>query len=326
MVGAWSVGRNAGRNGVGVRAAVVLLLVCMCALSGCRRREDPPIPGLRVVVTVAPLAGLVGPLLPEGSDVRILMKPGRSEHGYEFTPEDLSAVGRADLIVYVGLGLEPQIERLVASKGGRVSGEAVGFASAVGISADGHDHAHDHDHEHGEDCDHGSVDPHLWLDPILCAQLVPALNEAVARASARRGIKTPLPGEDGARDLIARVMNVDDEYRAALAGLEGRSIVTHHAAFSRLAERYGLRIAAVIRPLEGVEPDARQTAAVIAAVRESGVPVIFVEPQFDHESARRIASAAGVGLGRLDPLGDGDWFALMRANLAELVVKLGGKG
>src|SRR6185295_361805 len=65
---------------------------------------------LDVVVTLAPLRGLVEPRLPEGSKIAVLMPPGRSEHGYEFTANDIAQLGRADLVVLVGLGLEPQVE------------------------------------------------------------------------------------------------------------------------------------------------------------------------------------------------------------------------
>lgn len=273
---------------------------------------------LNVVVTVAPLAGLVKPLLPM-SELTILMKPGRSEHGYEFTPEDLAHLGRADLVVYVGLGLEPQVESFLKKRPSS-SRREICFADAVGVKPDPHDHAH-HTHAPGEPCSH-AVDPHLWLDPVLCRELVPRLAEAIGELSP--------PADESARAMAlaarrqhARAIDaVDEVHKTRLAPLKGRSIVTHHAAFGRLAERYGLKVAAVIRESETSEPTPGQIADVIKAVREHKVGAIFTEPQFDSKVAQRLATQAGVKLGRLDPLGDGDWFNLMRANLDELVTNL----
>src|SRR5882724_10246857 len=94
-------------------AAWVAGLVALAAVfAGCGHEQAPAGGGipLKVVVTIAPLKGLVEPLLPEGSTVTVLMQPGKSEHGYEFTPGDVAAMAKADLFVYVGLGLEGRIE------------------------------------------------------------------------------------------------------------------------------------------------------------------------------------------------------------------------
>ena len=82
-------------------------------VGACERRGPASTGAVRAVVTVPALAGIVKPLLPEGSELTVLMKPGRSEHGYELTPTDIAALGRADLVVYVGMGLEPQVRAFV---------------------------------------------------------------------------------------------------------------------------------------------------------------------------------------------------------------------
>src|SRR5882757_8715144 len=88
--------------------AAVLGLAWVAALGGSRQPDKAA--GLRAVVTIPPLKGLIEPLLPPGTTVTVLMQPGRSEHGYEFTPADMAAMARADVFVYVGLGLEGRIE------------------------------------------------------------------------------------------------------------------------------------------------------------------------------------------------------------------------
>ena len=103
-------------------------------------------------------------------------------------------------------------------------------------------------------------------------------------------------------------------------------LVTHHAAWKRLAERYGLKIAAVIRPIESAEPTAEAIAGAVHAIQDQHIPVIFVEPQFSSKAAERIAAQTGVRIGHLDPLGDGDWFKLMRSNLDSLVANLAASG
>ena len=171
--------------------ALVLSTACERAAPTDRKHAAPPSRGvvvptappaarepgpLRVVVTIAPLAGLVHELLPAGSEVLILMAPGRSEHGYEFTPRELAGIGRADLVVSVGLSLEPKVAEFLHDHPSEARVEVcladvLEIRSPAGADAESrHDHSHDHDH--------GPIDQHLWLDPVLMARAIPAASRA----------------------------------------------------------------------------------------------------------------------------------------------------
>lgn len=319
-------------------AILQLLALASAALGLATRAAAEP---LRVVVTIAPLAGIVRPLLPPDATVTTLITPGASEHGHELTPKDTAALAQADLVLYVGLGLEPKIEAVLALRPSPTR-RVVCFAQAVGLeptpetrapaqapappdgpgpaNTEPQDDHTDHDHEHnGDDHHHGPIDPHLWLDLGLVQKLVPVLDRAVLAAAADRRTAIEGPAHDKARaDFVERLTTLDEKFRTTLAALPRKTIVTHHNAFSRLAERYGLTVSAVIRASESREPTPGEIAQVVKAVRDHGVHAIFVEPQFDAAVARRIAQAAGAKVGTLDPLGTGDYVAMMESNLASL--------
>ncbi|MBI1190055.1 MAG: hypothetical protein GC200_05165 [Tepidisphaera sp.] len=290
-------------------------------------------PALRVAVSIAPLEGLVKPLLPEGSSVTVLVPPGRSEHGYEFTPAELAALAQADLVVYVGLNLEPKVAAIIErhdSPGQRV----VCFAEAAGIRDEaggaGREgpggHAHEGHEGHGGEEEDGRIDPHLWLDPSLCEKLVPSVAAQVKAGLAAKGAGDAAGTVDAAAAAMeAKIRETDEAWRAALAPFAGRAIVTHHDAFSRPAERYGLKVAAVVRPIETADPSPAQLVGVIEAIRREHVLTLFVEPQFNAKAAERIGQAAQINIAKLDPLGDGDWFKMMKGNLEALTNGLGEK-
>jgi len=270
------------------------------------------------VVSIAPLRGLIEPLLPEGSRVTVLIPPGVSEHGYELRPGDASALARADLVAIVGLGLEPRIERLLDRDTG-ASRLTLVMADMLGIVGhEGHDHAETpHDPACGL-CDHG-LDPHLWLDPVLTRRFVEQAAGAIASELESRGRREDARSvRDRARALVASIDGVDSAYRERLAPAAGAAIVTHHAAWGRLADRYGLEQAAVVRPIESAEPTPGEIADAVRTITSRNIRVLFVEPQFSDRGARRIAERTGITVGQLDPLGDGDWVAMMMGNLAEL--------
>ena len=260
---------------------------------------------LKVVVSIPPLKGLVEPLLPPGSTIDVLIPPGASEHGYELPPQKLAAASVADLVVTVGLGLEPQIDKFLKDRP-RAGRKEVRFADVPGLSlpkADehaGHDHAgHDHQHDH----DH-AIDPHLWLDPMAAKLLIGKLGEVLGAGSA-------------AAKQEQRIEHVDAAYRSTLGAAKRRTIVVAHDAYGHLARRYGLEVIA-LSGLNAGEPKPADLKKAADVMRDKGLTTVFIEPQLGRASADRLAAALNAKVAVLDPLGDGDWFALMDKNLAAL--------
>ena len=129
-----------------------------------------------------PLIGLVKPLLADDATVTALIAPGRSEHGYEFTPGDIAQLGKADVVVYIGAGLEPAVAKFLADHPNS-NRQDVCFESVAGIVLDPDEHEKHSANEH----EHHGPDPHLWLDPGLCAKLVDSAAAAVKKAAESAG-------------------------------------------------------------------------------------------------------------------------------------------
>lgn len=281
---------------------------------------EPEENAIRIVCSIPPVAGLAR-LLDGGDgpvrlDIRTVLPPGVSEHGFEVTPTAAASLARADLVIVVGAGLDPQVES--AAQRARPTPVVVRFADVVGVESDiDHDHAHDDGHNHA----HG-VDPHLWLDPVLVEQCVPALRRSIEDVAIRAGLDADavrMQMNDAERRALETVRSIDAAHRERLEPFEGRAIATHHAAFGRLADRYGLVVAAVVRIAPTSEPTPAAVAEVSRLARERSVGAIFVEPQSSAREVERLADAASLRVLTLDPLGDGDWAAMMRTNLDALV-------
>ncbi len=299
--------QNAGRSTLSLAMALTLLGVLSMVLASCSRQTSPSDDGrVRVLVSIPPLAGLVEALLPEGAQVQTLIPPGSSVHSYQLRPDDRARVAGADVGVLVGLGLAGGASPLLTSAGDRL----IRFDHVAELEGEDAHAGHDHDHDHAH-----TIDPHLWLDPDLTLRLI---DELETRLSSLDGVD-PAALRERSEALRVRVREMDAAYAATLADRKGRAIVTHHDAWSRLADRYGLRVAAVLRPVASGEPTPGEMARAREAIQREGVATIFVEPQFDAALARRLAQNAGVKVAVLDPIGDGDWFAMMRANLDALV-------
>lgn len=228
-----------------------------------------------------------------GPDVHVtnLTPAGAEPHDLELSPDDVAAVKRAGLVLLMGHGFQPQLERAARDANGK---------SLLLLDSPGVD-------RHGND-------PHVWLDPLRYALLVRAIGKALHAGPA-------------ADRLVARLHALDRRYRAGLAHCVRREIVTSHAAFGYLAQRYRLRQISVEGLSPEAEPAPHRLARVIARVRASGATTVFAEPLASPRVARTVSRESDATVAVLDPLegltpralaGGAGYFTVMRANLAAL--------
>jgi ABC-type Zn uptake system ZnuABC Zn-binding protein ZnuA len=177
----------------------------------------------------------------------------------------------------------------------------------------------------------GHPDPHLWMDPLHVRQYVRNTEQALAR-------RFPQHAAAFARNAAAYLdelqrLHLHIERAVASIPLAQRKLVTTHDAYRYFAQRYGLTLVASIWGISTeVEPTAQEVAGIVRAVRASGVPTVFVETTVNPRLMQRIASEAGVRIGR--PLygdsvgapgsGADTYLTMMRANAAAIVEGLGG--
>jgi zinc transport system substrate-binding protein len=234
------------------------------------------------------------------ADVVNLTPAGAEPHELELTARDVERVRDASLVVYLGAGFQPAVEDAVE----RRAGPSLDVLSAPGIrlTSDAR----------------GTRDPHVWLDPVRFASITHSIAEALGDASA-------------ADELVQRLDALDQEFREGLARCRSRQIVTSHAAFGYLADRYDLEQIALVGVTPEAEPSPRQVARLVREIRDSGATTVFAETLVSPELAETIAREAGATTAVLDPLeglaaaeadAGADYFSVMRDNLAALRLAL----
>lgn len=112
-------GRGCGAPG---RALVFVLLIsmvlCGCADSGDaggQQKETEDAGKLRVVTTIFPQYDFVRQIAGENLGLQMLLKPGEETHSYEPTPQDIIAIQKADLFIYVGGENDSWVEDILDS-------------------------------------------------------------------------------------------------------------------------------------------------------------------------------------------------------------------
>ncbi|MBL8746367.1 MAG: zinc ABC transporter substrate-binding protein [Phycisphaerae bacterium] len=260
-------------------------------------REPGP---LRLVVSLPPLLWPAKGLAPANTEFTLLTPPGSGCEGVEITPAQAAAIARADLVIRAGAHLDDSLARHPARRPWQ---REVTMSDPAGR----------------EEQAAAPVDQHPWLDPILMEQFVSRLDAAIQSCieDIDAGERAALRGSAAELQRTCRV--IDAEYRDRLAAFKGMSIVTHHDAWTHLAERYGLHVAAVIQHTHDAEPSPGDLADAANVIKEGSIRAVFIEPQLNPASAQRIAETTGAKVLVLDPLGHGDWPTMMRNNLDALV-------
>ena len=272
------------------------VLIVTLALVGCggATREDAAVDGTLVVAAFYPLAWAAGEIAGGEATVVNVTPPGAEPHDVELSPRDVEIVHDADLVFYLGGGFQPALERALESR-----------------SAPSFDLLDEQTVEDG--------DPHVWLDPARFADMVTAIGRELGRVEA-------------AADLETRLRALDEEMRDGLESCERRQIVTSHAAFGYLAQRYGLEQIALTGLAPEAEPSPGDVVALVDEVAASGATTVFFETLVSPKLARAVARESGATTAVLNPLegltedevaAGEDYFSLMRANLDALREALG---
>lgn len=259
-------------------ALAVALLAAGCGDGSGGGSGDGPV----VAVTTSILADVVGEIAGPDVDVRTVMPAGVDPHEFQASARDADEVRRADALVVNGGGFEEGLLDLVES----VTDDGVPVLEVV-EGAD--EHA-----EGGDGHDHGSVDAHFFTDPTRMAEAVLAISGFLA---AEVGGIDEAALERATDRYLASLEALDAEVEELLAGIpdERRVLVTGHEVLGSFAARYGFEVIGTVIPGASTADGASagDLARLAEAVRDAGVPAVFVDASAADDLARTLAAEAG---------------------------------
>lgn len=257
-------------------------------------------------------------------DVSVLTKPGTEPHDLELTPQNLASLSDASVVVY-SKGFQPAVDEAIESAEPASALDVSGAARlTLTATEDGHEHEGEGEgteqaEEHADETE--GKDPHFWLDPTRYADVAKAIGARLAEVDpAHAGTYTA-----NTTAFVAELTKLDGELEAGLGSCRIGELVTSHAAFGYLADRYGFEQ----HGIAGVSPEAEPSAAALAEVtdlvKDHGVTTIYQETLVPPDFARTVAGSTGAKVATLDPVegitGESagkDYFEVMRSNLAAL--------
>lgn len=314
------------KRAVGVSIVVLLLLSAVTAGAWFWRSRPSQVNRLPVVATFYPLYEFARHVGGDRVEVLPLVPVGIEPHDWEPTPQDLTYIRRARLLIYNGAGLEPWVERLVPNAAGP---NLVVVNSTEKISLKAADLLrHDDPTEKKNAARDPRPDPHVWLDPVLAQAQVQAIRDGLIRADPENAATY----DANARAFIAKLAELHREFERGLATCARRELVTTHAAFSYLAARYHLTMVPIMGLGPEAEPNPAELARIVELARRNRIRYVFVETLVSPKLAETLAREVGASTLVLNPIegltkdevaGGRNYLSLMRENLDNLRAGLG---
>lgn len=273
----------------GIVFLMILTLMCGAALAQ-----------TRVLATTFPVYQIIRNITQNVPDVEVqLMLPAQAgcPHDYALTPQDMSKLAQADILVLNGLGLEA----FLGSPSARAQKELHAIDSSKGISGLLPYTDAEAAHEEHEGHHHGGMNPHLFASPRMAAQMTRSIAGQLADLDPANAATYWANAENYARTLDA----LADEFAALGGKLKNSRIITQHGVFDYLARDMGLDVVAVIQADDTQAPSASEMMKLIKAIRSQHVGAIFTEPQYPDKVAATLSRETGVATAKLDPVATG---------------------
>ena len=269
---------------------------------------------LRIVTTSTDLKALVEPVGGDRVEVESLAAPDQDPHAIDLTPAQMARLGRAALLVRVGLDHEPWLARIPLRNIPAVLDASRGLALLQAETPRLRVERKAHVHAFGN--------THYWLDPHNARPITASILETLAK----------LRPEDRPRfeaNRKAFLVSLDAKMRqwqAALEPFRGARVVVIHDSWAYFAARFGLAIAAAAEPTPGVPPSPAELAALYKRMREAGVRVVIADPHSNPSLVRQITEKSGARAVTLHPsVTDGDYISFFDLNVRRLVTLLAEK-
>lgn len=294
--------------GVFLVLALVTSLISGCAAKAGVSKEDQ---GKKVTVYTSFYAmyDFTKKIGGDRVDIINLVPPGTEPHEWEPAPRDIAGLANSDVFIYNGAGMEGWVDKVLAAVDNK---NLLVVEAAKGLKL--------LKNQGPEDLPY---DPHLWLNPMLAKKQLEAIKKALTAADPANQDYY----EKNFAENAGKLDELDQEYKAAVAGFKQKDIVVAHQAFGYLCDAYGLRQVAISGLTADAEPAPGRMAEIAKFARSNKVKYIFFEELSSPKVADVIAREAGVKTAVLNPFegpGENDrdaekeYFSVMRANLAAL--------
>ena len=229
---------------------------------------------LPVTVSIQPQVYFLEKIGGERIDVNLLVPAGKDPHSYSPTPRQVAKLAKSKVLFLIGVPFEQALLPKIRT----IAKNTTIIKTQNGIEKNGGD------------------DPHIWLNPSLI--IIQA--KTILQALIQHDVGGKAYYEERYHQFIKEIEESHIRIKARLDPLKGKMFFSFHSSFGWFAEAYELKQKTIEEG--GKRPKARELLKLIKRAKKDKVRVVFVQPQFDQNAARKVARAINGVVVALDPL------------------------
>ncbi len=280
---------------------------------------------MQIMTSIKPVHSLVSGVLSGVGEADLLLDGASSPHTYSLKPSQARSLQEADIVFWVGEGLEVFLEKPLETLGEKA--RIVALEDVPGLTRlpfreggtfDAHEEHDDHEeHEDAHDADHEAFDPHIWLDPVNAGILVTHIAAVLSDFDPDHAQQYAANAEAMQRQLE----QLNAEVNVLLEPVRDRPFVVFHDGYHYFENRFGLQAAGSLTINPETMPGAARLSQIKRKLNQLDAACVFSEPQFQSRIIDVVREGTSARSGVLDPLGSqlekgSDLYAQLIRNMA----------
>ncbi len=227
-----------------------------------------------IVVTTTVVADLVENVIGGNFNIYTLINKGVDVHDYQASAEDSSALENADIVFFLGGGVEEGLDKTLIA----MEDDKKAFSLIKSIPNDKLLKTED-----------GIVDPHFWLDPtiieypvVMIRDVMTAIDPDNIDAYTRNSV-----------DFMNRLITLDEWITERVNELDVNSkfLVTQHASFEYFANQYEFQTKSLAGISTNDEAGIAEIDDMASYLRTNRISVIFLESTVPDTQAQAVIDA-----------------------------------
>ncbi|MCK5695708.1 MAG: zinc ABC transporter substrate-binding protein [Desulfobacula sp.] len=258
---------------------------------------------LNVHVSILPQKYFVERIGKDKVKVDALVKPGKSSATYSPSPDQMKKLASSDVYFRIGVPFENGILHKIKSIAGIM---IVDTRKDIVLRS-----MEEHNHDGRDQNESIGKDPHIWMNPLIVKIQAHTIFKTLSNIDPANRDEYKMNYEQFVKNLD----ELDHHLKTLLKNLKGENLLVFHPSFGYFTDAYGLKQVAI--ETMGKSPKGKALSNIIKRAKKQKIRVIFAQPQFDRNTAQKIASAINGVVVFIDPLAY-DYMANMK-NIAQSI-------
>jgi len=243
-----------------------------------------------VFVSILPQKYFAERVAGEHVKVSVMVGKGQSPATYEPTPKQMVLLNKSQLYFQIGVPFESVWIDAITKLNSQL--KIIECCTELSTTqSEKHSHVQHREKEN-------AMDPHIWTNPANAKYIALKMKKALIDSYPVYAKEF----ESNCSRLIEDLDKLDRDIKSSLAHLNNRYIIVSHPSWGYYAQAYDLIQLPI--EVEGKEVRAKSLVGLIEFARSKNINRVFVQKQFNKNSAEIIAREIGADVIELDPLAE----------------------